>query len=600
MVDSVGPGIKKKGELNDAQKQAVNVRNSSLLITAPPGSGKTTVLKERAVALLKDYPNDKLAAVTFTADAAAELKHRILAKNPELCERLIAGTFHALCKKQLEESGERFILINDAKQKELLYKAYHLESNPSLKISYETAGFHVAAIKSRIEPIISKDPVSQNCYDIYLRYEKLLAQMGVMDFSDLLIKSVKGMINGSVMPLPVSHILADEFQDTDDVQYRWIKEHYRRGAEITCVGDDDQSIYAWRNAMGYEGMETFRQDCHAMHISLNVSYRCAREIIAPATTLVSNIHARVQKDIKTDNLGLGRVVFKQCVDLQDEANKLCNEINKSGNRKSWGILARNNSYLENIEPYIEGNGIKCSRPGKKKFSEYQAPSLFLDVCKSISEGNMIGFDSLLRKSGVAESSLNALHNRINSKEGGALRRFVDTQSKSKDLVSNLSRCAKSWVDEAERGQVGMTLLSLSLFIEKNVLFFGQEKVGKISEFDKKMLKSCVDTLNTVRGPLENRMMNMQKKEEENEADDNTVRLMTLHSSKGLEFDNVWILGCSKGIIPSKYSVNIDEERRLLYVGMTRAKFNLFLSRSMSNDSDCSPFIDEAGIKVSAI
>lgn len=585
-----------KGGLNDAQKQAVNARGSSLLITAPPGSGKTTVLKERAIALLKDYPNAKLAAVTFTADSANELKSRILKSAPELCDRLIAGTFHSLCKRQLEESGERFILVNDAKQLELLYKAYLAESIPALNISFEDASMQVAAIKSRVEPMISKDPVSQNCYDIYLRYEMLLAQMGAMDFSDLLIKAVKGMKSGNVLPLPVTFCLIDEFQDTDSVQYSWAKEHYRRGAEITCVGDDDQSIYAWRNALGFQGMEIFRHECKAMHISLNTSYRCPREIIAPAVALVSRIHDRVEKDIQTGNLNQGRVEFKHCTDRDDEINKIINAIAKSGSTADWGILARNNKQLDDLDLKLKGQKIVFSRPGKKKFSEYEAPALFLEVCNSMVNGNMIGFDTLLRKSGVGESRLNTLHARINSKADGSLQRFTQQTAKTNDLVSQLSDLAGQWVSAAKAGYIKNALNGISIFIGKNVKFTRQEKAGCVSDFDKNMLNLCVESLNTVNGPLGARLIQRQMKEDADDGSNNAVRLMTLHSSKGLEFTNVWIMGCTNGIIPSKYSVNIDEERRLLYVGMTRAKKNLYLSHSMKSGSSVSPFIDETGIK----
>lgn len=583
--------------LNPAQAQAVHATGGCLLITAPPGSGKTTVLKERAVFLLRNNPEAKLAAVTFTADAAGELKERILASCPGLEDRLIAGTFHALCKKQLERNGSRFMLVSESQRFELIKRAHAEIVKGKTELSLEDALLGVDAIKSKADPII--DPLNPNsvvCYEIYERYQALLRQMGGSDFSDLMIDAVKGMKSGVIAPLDVKFLLIDEFQDTDDVQYAWAKAHFRRGVEVSVVGDDDQAIYGWRNALGFEGMERFRLETNASHISLNTTYRCAREILFPAATLISNVKARVEKDIQTANKGKGVIITQGYQTAADEMMAMVDAINASGTRKGWAILARSNKQLSDVSAFFLDKVDKFIQTGGVNFWELPGPSVFLGVCNSLIHGNMIGVDELLRRSGVGESRIEALHTRHQSSSSNALRNFIDegrrSGGKGKDTISKLSVLMGDWKRNMDNGEVGMTLWGIGRFIKENVRLSDNQKIGLMSERNAGYIDHCVNHLCKMKGPLSGRMIAIKS---EKEVGEDAVRLMTLHSAKGLEFKYVWMMGCEEGIIPSKQSTNMDEERRLFYVGMTRAIDKLICSYTMDKNKQKSRFLIEAGL-----
>lgn len=583
--------------LNPAQAQAVHATGGCLLITAPPGSGKTTVLKERAVFLLRSNPAAKLAAVTFTADAAGELKERILDTCPELEDRLIAGTFHSLCKRQLERNGSRFMLVSESQRFELIKRAHAEIVKGKTELSLEEALLGIDSIKSKADPII--DPINPNsvaCYEIFVRYQALLKQMGAADFSDLMIDAVKGMKSGAIAPLDVKFLLIDEFQDTDDVQYSWAKAHFRRGVEVSVVGDDDQAIYGWRNALGFEGMERFRLETNASHISLNTTYRCAREILYPAATLISNVKARVEKDIQTANKGKGVVITQGYDTAEDEMKAMVDAINASGTRKGWAILARSNKQLTDVSAFFLNKVDNFIQTGGVNFWEMRGPSLFLGVCNSLIHGNMIGVDELLRRCGVGENRIEALHARHQSASPNALRNFIEegkgAGGKGKDTISKLSVLIGDWKKNTDNGQIKSTLSGIGIFIKENARLSDSQKIGLMSERDAGYIDHCVKHLSAMRGPLYSRMIAVKS---EKEVGEDAVRLMTLHSAKGLEFKYVWMMGCEEGIIPSKQSTNMDEERRLFYVGMTRAIEKLICSYTMEKDKQKSRFLIEAGL-----
>lgn len=603
--------------LNDSQEQAVYYSGGCLLITAPPGSGKTSVLKERALYLLKNNPNAKLAAVTFTSDAAKELEERILKANPDLEDRLIAGTFHALCKKQLTGHINKLVLINENQQNAIIYRAV-LETRgdsvgkPSAStdvddadpegekvfISLDDAKAYIDWRKSQVDPILSREKRDQICEGIYLRYEEALEQMGGMDFTDLMMKAVKGMKEGVIRPIDVEYMLVDEFQDTDEIQYSWVYEHFKNGTEVTVVGDDDQSIYGWRRALGYGGMERFRQRMNAGHISLNTSYRCTRAVLEPAALLISHNVERVEKMIQTANTGQGRAVATGYSDHIAEVEGMLATITRSGKRRGWAVLARGNVMLDELIKTLPVDlKEQFRRKGGKDFWELRGPALFLGVCESLVYGNMVGVDALLRQCGLGDERLKRLHVRYPANSKSSLRDFMNDNrdSKSTDVVSRLGKFMSEW-DNSIKGKAYATAYAgISHFIIKNASLYEGHKIGAMLDNDVKSINACGDILLKGRkGSLEYKVQNARRKSDDK--DDDVVKVMTLHSSKGLEFENVWILGCEQGIIPSENSVDIDEERRLFYVGMTRAKTNLFVSYT-KKDVSLSQFITEAGLQI---
>lgn len=592
--------------LNHAQQEAVGVSGHAI-ITACPGSGKTTVLKYRAAHLLRAWPGSVLCGVTFTSDAAGELDQRIKAEVKDVraaSSRVICGTFHSLCKRQLTRAGYKFKLVTDVQQMDLMKRAY-FDKATEADCSLEDAIRLIEYIKSQASPLLPSPRVKPSVL-VYERYQELLQQMGAMDFSDLLVECVKGMMNGSVDPVTtefgqVTHMLVDEFQDTDEVQLAWVGEHVRQGIEVTVVGDDDQAIYGWRRAMGYEAMNRFKRETNATHIALNLTYRCAREIITPAQRLIVHNVERVEKTLNTANRDAGEVRLHRFNSADEEIDGMLRAIRLSGMPGAWGLLARTNAQLDRVEQALVAESIDYIRSGGTSIWDLKAPSLFMGVCQSLGMGDMIGVDELLRRSGVSEAKLAEVHRLCRSKSIGGLDRFLSgalaTNPAKDDALGVARKRLAEWRASIQKGEAKLAMEGIAHYLQRNVKLYEKAPPQKVIERDHRMLKQCVETLSRLSGNMQARLMtlrNFEKRKNEARDMDDVVRLMTLHSSKGLEYDRVWMMGCEQGVLPSRESP-VDEERRLFFVGMTRAKRYLNVSYVRSQRTPPSMFIDEAGI-----
>lgn len=586
--------------LNHAQQQAVRVVGHAL-VTACPGSGKTTVLKHRAAFLLNRDPSCVLVGVTFTSESAAELDSRIRKEVRDIGERVICGTFHSLCKKQLQRAGRKFVLVSDTQQAELMRRAY-FDTASDAECSLEAAVMYIEYIKSRVDPIIPSVHQEPRIV-VFERYQALLRQMGAMDFSDLLVEAVRGMKSGEV-PLVggaeglATDMLVDEFQDTDEVQLAWINEHIRHGVKVTVVGDDDQSIYGWRRGLGFEAMHRFKEHTAATHIALNLTYRCAREIIAPAAKLITHNTERVEKVLETANRDRGEVKLARFNSPAEEIDGMLRAIRLSGSPGDWGVLARTNVQLDQVEQALMAENIPYVRSGGTSFWDLKAPALFLGVCQSLGAGDMIGVDELMRRVGVSEKQIASLHKACRSQQAGALDRFLEgaarLEPKREDKLGVLRKRLAEWRGMLGRGEEKLALEGVALYIRNNAKLYETDRGADIVDRDHRMLKQCVETLARLSGNIKSRLITLRNSEKKkSEGKDDCVRLMTLHSSKGLEFERVWMMGCEQGVLPSRQSP-IPEERRLFFVGMTRAKRYLHMSYVRSQRTPPSMFLEEAG------
>lgn len=583
--------------LNPGQQQAVRAVGHCM-ICACPGSGKTTVLKFRAVHLLDLNPGSRLLAVTFTSDAAGELEERIRAQNPKLGDRLISGTFHSLAKRQIERAGKR-VNLKAQPAAAILKAAYKEVITNSQMYPYEDVASRVEFYKTHLGHefgTLQADPAEE----VYMRYKEMMAERGFHDFSDLLSIATKGMMKPRdhpdyIPPYPVDFLLADEFQDTDDIQYRWIAAHIEAGTRVTIVGDDDQSIYGFRFAAGYQGMVNFQKLTDAAQINLDTTYRCANEILAPAAKLIANNKERLVKTLVTENKAQGQVRVLRFPDRDSEITGLVNAIAANGDFGNWAILARTNSQLEKVELGLQEAGIPCTRSGRTPFWELELPSLFLSVLKSIAGGDMAGIDALLRRCGVSEPTLTLINGRVMPSRPGAMSRFLNEPDESYPaVVRRLIGVLPTWMGMSkDTERTDRVALGLNLFMSRNLLHTAANAKAAADRANA-LLSSCEVQLSKLQGTLKQRLHHIQRQAEGTDEESDAVRLMTLHSSKGLEFKHVWIIGCESGVIPSAQSP-IEEERRLFYVGMTRAKLNLFLSHQRNKDAQPSPFLAEAGL-----
>ncbi|MBT9135165.1 MAG: DNA helicase II [Firmicutes bacterium] len=578
--------------LSEAQQRAAQTIGH-LLIPACPGSGKTTVLKHRAEFLLRSDPRGKIVAVTFTNEAASSLEGRIKEQYPEGVKRVTAGTFHGLCKRQCIAAGHKVNLLNDLQCSRILMDAIISSPAAEAGIGFESAKQALDEWKRDPDLILPHPEKDPRVY-AFRRYEEIKSQHGGWDFSDLLLRAVQGIRSGQIPPLDVRWMLVDEFQDTDKIQLAWVMEHVKAGVDVTIVGDDDQSIYGWRGALGYAGMMDFKNLTNATQVNLDRTYRCSLEVLKPAARLIMHNSARVEKDLATASTEIGVVSVVSCLDRESEVKRCIEIVRDTGKPEQWAILARTNSLLEDVEIQI-GDAFHYYRPGGTSFWELKAPALLYDTLMSFARGDLMGIDAMLRACNVSRGFLDEIALTFDSESKNSLDRFVAGRlpgkagKDDKNFMALTQGFCRDWLWMFRSGdakQMALAANGIGFFIAKNAEL--SKKAESKSE-DARRLSAAAAQVGRMKGSLLERLLALRR----NKKDGNKgVALLSLHASKGLEFDKVWMIGCNQGILPLK-ECDVEEERRLTYVGMTRAKTLLYLSYHMEEEP--SQFLMQSGL-----
>jgi len=578
--------------LSEAQQRAAQTVGH-LLIPACPGSGKTTVLMHRAEFLLRGDPQGRLVAVTFTNEAAASLEGRIKKQYPEGAKRVTAGTFHGICKRQCTAAGLKINLLNDSQCARLLMDAISSSPAGEAGVDFDSAKEAIEEWKRDPELILPHPEKDPRVY-AFRRYEDLKAQYAGWDFADLLLRAVQGIRAGQVPPLDVRWMLVDEFQDTDKIQMAWVMEHVKAGVDVTIVGDDDQSIYGWRGALGYAGMMDFKDMTEAVQVNLDRTYRCSIDVLKPAARLIMHNSARVEKDLATASTASGQVSVVSCLDRIAEVKRCIETVRDNGEPEQWAILARTNALLEEVEIAI-GDAFPYYRPGGASFWDLKAPSLLYDTLMSFARGNLMGIDAMLRACNVSRAFLDEIAITFDSESKNSLDRFIAGKlpgkagKDDKSFIAQTQSFCSDWLRMFRSGdpkQIALAANGIGFFISKNAQL---SKSAESKSDDARRLTAAAAQVGRMKGSLLERLLALKRNKKEGSAG---VALLSLHGSKGLEFDNVWIIGCNQGILPMKDS-DVEEERRLAYVGMTRAKTLLYLSYHMEDEP--SQFLTEAGL-----
>ena len=354
-------------ELNPQQREVAQLRQHCVAI-ACPGAGKTKTIATKAALLLQDSAA-MVGAVTFSKDAAIELRERILkAAGDSVKKRLIAGTFHSLAFKQLKRPGARPLdIASDGDRLGLLIRVMQ-------ELGREGKAEDVIPTIEKIKTNFGKCDPNSDDGELYHAYQDALARNGKIDFQDMLRLAVEGMESGTILPYPFTYLLVDEFQDTDPLQYRWIELHAKAGSIVTVVGDDDQSIYAFREALGYRGMESFIKAFDAKPVVLGSNYRCRSEILAAADLVIRNNVDRIAKTLRAEKGSGGSVLTSRHPDEYEEAMAAVEVLGpRLAKGQSCAILARTNRILDPLEAVCRSYGIKyyrasgpsvLSRPGR--------------------------------------------------------------------------------------------------------------------------------------------------------------------------------------------------------------------------------------------
>ena len=603
-------------DLNEKQTEAVQLQNESALILAGAGSGKTKVLTSRISWLIHNQivsPNGILA-VTFTNKAANEMLSRIssqLGMNPR---GMWVGTFHGLCNRFLrlhyKEANlpQTFQILDSSDQLSAIKRLCKILQIDPDKITPKEIQYHINGSKEngmRAKDVKTYDAHTQKINEIYLEYEKQCQREGVADFGELLLRSYELLISNETLRTHYqnrfNHVLVDEFQDTSELQYRWLKLLTGKNNIIFAVGDDDQSIYAFRGA-NVGNMQSLQNDFNIEKvIKLEQNYRSKNNILSAANEIIKNNEKRLGKDLWTAS-GDGDLikVFRALSD-SDEAQYILDEIKmwhrKGKSYQNIAILYRSNAQSRILEHSMVSNNIPYRVYGGLRFFERAEVKHALAYLRLIA--NKQDDNAFLRivnfpTRGIGNRSLESLQDisKINntslweaakssyktptSEKGisyfiDLIRKIEDeiqglTLAESMDVVINFSGLKNHYMNDKD-GQDRVSnleeLVSAATTFSEN--FNGEDKNLELTEF-----------LNYT---------SLESGELQAKANQDALQLMTIHSAKGLEFDIVFITGLEEGLCPHEQSLieadGLEEERRLMYVAVTRARENLYLTYAQS-------------------
>ena len=604
--------------LNDDQRQAVASPLGAALVLAGAGSGKTRVLVHRVAWLIQvegSSPNSILA-VTFTNKAAAEMRSRIETLLGLPSGAMWLGTFHGLAHRLLRihwrEAGlpQSFQILDSEDQARVLRKVLKaLDLDETRWIPREILWFINAQKDEGHRPKHIKDdgdPTRRQLIKIYQAYEDACQRAGVVDFAELLLRAYElWRDNPSLLEhyrTRFRHVLVDEFQDTNAIQYQWLMLLAKPNGLPFVVGDDDQSIYRWRGAR-VENLQQFRRDFpQAVLYKLEQNYRSTGTILKAANALISNNAGRLGKTLWTSGADGDRVKLYAAFNERDEADFVVNRIREwvahGGARREAAVLYRSNAQSRVFEEAFLNARMPYRVYGGLRFferAEIKDALAYLRLIASRADDTSF------------ERVVNLPVRGIGAKTMDTVRDFAKSQATS--LWNGALACVQSVLPQ----RAALALQSFMALIDKlarevqglelheqvdHVIQMG----GLIEHFKKEKgergegrIENLLELVSAARGfspeteaetelsPLESFLAHAVLESGEGQADpyDDCVQMMTLHSAKGLEFPVVFLAGMEDGLFPHQRSVadlaGLEEERRLAYVGMTRAMRQLYIT-----------------------
>ena len=300
-------------QLNKEQAEAVSA-NGHVMVIATAGAGKTAMTIAKVAHILRSDPSARVCLVVFNTAAGEEIRSR-LKRQGVPTDRIITGTYHALALRQLRNAGIKVNLAVGASLYQVLNEAWAMSGEPG---AFEDIGSTIDKYKTDMRAHTApaefrSEHVGEPEYTLYEAYQELLIRYKLKDFTDLIVQSVLGMATGAIKPLPMSHLLADEFQDTDPIQMTWLHlQASLNSATMTVVGDDDQTIYEFRHALGYSGFVSFRETYKASQVTLGRNYRSRSEILDLANTLIHCNEQRLAKSLVSERGPGGSVTLAPC------------------------------------------------------------------------------------------------------------------------------------------------------------------------------------------------------------------------------------------------------------------------------------------------
>ncbi|MFJ2993806.1 UvrD-helicase domain-containing protein [Pandoraea sp. NPDC087047] len=633
--------------LNPEQLAAVTLPDEPALILAGAGSGKTRVLTTRIAWLIQQghVGPAGILAVTFTNKAAKEMQARLGAMLPISTRAMWIGTFHGLCNRMLRahfrDAGlpQSFQILDQSDQLSAIKRMMKAANVDDEKFPPKNLQYFINNAKEqglRPHEVEANDAFNQKFVELYATYQEQCQREGVVDFAELLLRCFELLKHNE--PLRVHyqsrfrHILVDEFQDTNKLQYAWLKMLAGTHAAVFAVGDDDQSIYAFRGA-NVGNMADFEREFRVRHmIKLEQNYRSHGNILDAANALISNNARRLGKNLRTD-AGHGEPirVFEATTDLQ-EASWLVDEIKglvaQGLSRQDVAILYRSNAQSRVMEHALVGAGIAYRVYGGLRFFERQEVKHALAYLRLIENPNDdtafarvvnfptrgIGARSLEQLADAARlynCSMYAAVPYMTGKAGTNLLAFVRMIEQMRSDTGRLTLPevvthvidASGLIAHYQTEKEGQDRIeNLQELVHAATAFIAEEGYGLDAPARlvamRPALPGAPDVLASPDGvvdadaPVEMTPLagflshaSLEAGDNQAEAGQDAVQLMTVHAAKGLEFTAVFVTGLEEGLFPHENSAleldGLEEERRLMYVAITRAKERLYLSFTQS-------------------
>ncbi|EGR1155771.1 DNA helicase II [Vibrio parahaemolyticus] len=604
--------------LNDKQREAVAAPLENLLVLAGAGSGKTRVLVHRIAWLMsvEQASPFSIMSVTFTNKAAAEMRGRIEELMMGSASGMWNGTFHGICHRILRahyldaKLPEDFQIIDSDDQQRLLkrlIKAQNLDEKqwPARQVAWWINGKKDEGLRpAHIDAY--HDPVTKTYLQLYTAYQEACDRAGLVDFAEILLRAHELLRDNKFVrehyQARFKHILVDEFQDTNNIQYAWLRMMAGPECHVMIVGDDDQSIYGWRGAK-VENIEKFTREFPSVTtIRLEQNYRSTKTILEASNTLIANNTERMGKELWTDGVVGEPISVYSAYNELDEARFAVNKIkewqDKGGALNDAAMLYRNNAQSRVLEEALIQAGLPYRIYGGMRFFERQEIKDALAYMRLMANRNDdAAFERVVNTPtrGLGDKTLETI--RRAARDRGctmweASVAMLDEQVLAGRAAGALGRFIEL-ITALEDDTLEMPLHEQTDHVIKYSGLFAmyEQEKGEKSKARIENLEELVTATRQFEKPEEAEEMSMLTaflthaalEAGEGQADEfeDAVQLMTLHSAKGLEFPLVFMVGVEEGMFPSQMSAEeagrLEEERRLCYVGMTRAMQKLYIT-----------------------